>query len=116
MNRAESERLEARFASHGYSPAACAEEADIIVVNSCVVRQHAEDKVVNKLYNLKTLKRDRPGLQAQDLIASAQRRERAPDLLIDGRIGVQRGNRMVAARIGQARAEGPRVHLVARGR
>ena len=63
MNRAESERLEARFASHGYSPAACAEEADIIVVNSCVVRQHAEDKVVNKLYNLKTLKRDRPGLR-----------------------------------------------------
>jgi len=63
MNRAESERLEARFASHGYSPAACAEETDIIVVNSCVVRQHAEDKVVNKLYNLKTLKRDRPGLR-----------------------------------------------------
>ena len=53
MNRAESERLEARFAAHGYSPGACAEEADIIVVNSCVVRQHAEDKVVNKLYNLK---------------------------------------------------------------
>jgi tRNA-2-methylthio-N6-dimethylallyladenosine synthase len=63
MNRAESERLEARFASHGYSPSACAEEADVIVVNSCVVRQHAEDKVVNKLYNLKTLKRDRPGLR-----------------------------------------------------
>jgi tRNA-2-methylthio-N6-dimethylallyladenosine synthase len=63
MNRAESERLEARFASHGYSPAACAEEADVIVVNSCVVRQHAEDKVVNKLYNLKRLKRDRPGLR-----------------------------------------------------
>jgi len=63
MNRAESERLEARFVSHGYSTASCAEEADIIVVNTCVVRQHAEDKVINKLYNLKTLKRSRPDLR-----------------------------------------------------
>ncbi len=63
MNRAESERLEARFTAQGYSPATCVEDADVIMVNSCVVRQHAEDKVVNKLYNLKTLKRDRPGLR-----------------------------------------------------
>jgi len=63
MNRAESERLEARFASNGFPPATCAEEADVIVVNSCVVRQHAEDKVVNKLYNLKALKHNRPGLR-----------------------------------------------------
>ena len=63
MNRAESERLEARFASQGYVPAACAEEADVIVVNSCVVRKHAEDKVLNKLYNLRTLKREHPGLR-----------------------------------------------------
>jgi len=63
MNRAESERLESRFASHGYSPAATAEEADVIVVNSCVVRQHAENKVLNKLYRLRHLKKSHPGLQ-----------------------------------------------------
>ncbi len=63
MNRAESERLEARLASNGYSPSSVIEEADVIVINSCVVRKHAEDKVVNKLYNLKPLKRDHPGLR-----------------------------------------------------
>ncbi len=60
MNRADSERLEARFAGHGYSAAATAAEADVIVVNSCVVRKHAEDKVVNKICNLKPIKKARP--------------------------------------------------------
>ena len=63
MNRAESERLEARFAGHGYSAAATAAEADVIVVNSCVVRKHAEDKVVNKLANLKPFKKLRPEMR-----------------------------------------------------
>jgi tRNA-2-methylthio-N6-dimethylallyladenosine synthase len=63
MNRAESERLEARLASNGYSLSSVIEEADVIVINSCVVRKHAEDKVVNKLYNLKPIKRDHPGLR-----------------------------------------------------
>jgi tRNA-2-methylthio-N6-dimethylallyladenosine synthase len=63
MNRAESERLEERFAGHGYIAAASAAEADIIVVNSCVVRKHAEDKVVNKLSNLKPLKQSKPSLR-----------------------------------------------------
>jgi len=63
MNRAESERLEARLARNGYTPSRRTEDADVIVLNSCVVRKHAEDKVVNKLYNLKTLKRDRPDLR-----------------------------------------------------
>ncbi len=60
MNRAESERLEARFAGHGYSAAATPAGADVIVVNSCVVRKHAEDKVINKLANLKPFKKARP--------------------------------------------------------
>jgi tRNA-2-methylthio-N6-dimethylallyladenosine synthase len=44
----------------GYQRAQTAEEADIIILNSCVVRQNAEDKVLNKLSNLKALKRKRP--------------------------------------------------------
>ena len=62
MNRAESERLEARFAASGYTPADVPEEADFIVINSCVVRDHAENRVLNKLYRLKALKAARPGL------------------------------------------------------
>jgi len=60
MNRAESERLGARFIARGYTASDSAEDDDVIVVNSCVVRQHAEDKVVNKLYNLKPLKQAHP--------------------------------------------------------
>jgi tRNA-2-methylthio-N6-dimethylallyladenosine synthase len=63
MNRAESERLEAHLDSLGYEPTSSAEAADLIILNSCVVRQSAEDKVTNKLSNLKALKKLRPGLK-----------------------------------------------------
>ena len=35
-------------------------EADFIVMNTCVVRQNAEDRAVNKLQNFKPLKKARP--------------------------------------------------------
>jgi tRNA-2-methylthio-N6-dimethylallyladenosine synthase len=62
MNKAESERLAARFEEVGYTPAAGIDAADIVVLNSCVVRQSAEDRVVNKLAALRPLKKARPGL------------------------------------------------------
>ena len=60
MNKAESERLASRFEELGYEAADNIDEADIVVLNSCVVRQSAENRVVNKLHNLKRLKTDRP--------------------------------------------------------
>ncbi len=62
MNKAESERLSSLFEQRGYQPAATADKADIIVLNSCVVRQSAEDRAVNKLKALEPLKKSRPGL------------------------------------------------------
>ncbi len=62
MNKAESERLGSVFEQLGYQPTATAGEADIIVLNSCVVRQSAENRVINKLNALKSLKRLRPNL------------------------------------------------------
>ncbi|HEX79050.1 MAG TPA: MiaB/RimO family radical SAM methylthiotransferase [Dehalococcoidia bacterium] len=56
MNRAESERLESLFQHLGYQPTTAAEDADLIVLNSCVVRRHAEDRIVNKINALKKLK------------------------------------------------------------
>jgi tRNA-2-methylthio-N6-dimethylallyladenosine synthase len=61
MNRAESARLAARFEELGYKAASHISEADLIVLNSCVVRQSAENKVVNKLYDLKHQKKEKPG-------------------------------------------------------
>jgi tRNA-2-methylthio-N6-dimethylallyladenosine synthase len=60
MNKAESERLAARFQELGYTAAKSVIEADLIILNSCVVRQNAEDKVINKLHDLKHLKKERP--------------------------------------------------------
>jgi tRNA-2-methylthio-N6-dimethylallyladenosine synthase len=62
MNKAESERLGSYFEKLGYQPAANANEAELVVLNSCVVRQSAEDRVTHKLDNLKSLKRERPGM------------------------------------------------------
>jgi tRNA-2-methylthio-N6-dimethylallyladenosine synthase len=60
MNRAESERLAARFEELGYQTITNINEADLVVINSCVVRQGAEDRVVNKLHELRRLKIARP--------------------------------------------------------
>jgi tRNA-2-methylthio-N6-dimethylallyladenosine synthase len=62
MNKAESERLGSYFEQLGYEFADTAAEADLIVLNSCVVRQSAENRVVNKLSNLKALKKLRPNM------------------------------------------------------
>jgi len=60
MNQAESARLAARFEELGYKATGRIDEADLIVLNSCVVRQSAENRVVNKLAALRPLKRARP--------------------------------------------------------
>jgi len=62
MNKAESERLGSYLEQLGYQPTLTAENADLVVLNSCVVRQSAENRVINKLNSLKSLKRSRPDL------------------------------------------------------
>jgi tRNA-2-methylthio-N6-dimethylallyladenosine synthase len=62
MNKAESERLASLFEETGYQAVSAIAQADIIVVNTCVVRQNAEDRAVNKLLNLKPLKKSRPDM------------------------------------------------------
>ncbi|MBI4283654.1 MAG: tRNA (N6-isopentenyl adenosine(37)-C2)-methylthiotransferase MiaB [Chloroflexi bacterium] len=62
MNKAESERLGSLLEQQGYQATATAEQADIIVLNSCVVRQSAESRVLNKLHILKSLKKEHPNL------------------------------------------------------
>ena len=63
MNKAESERLGSLFEQIGYQPTASAEDADLILLNSCVIRQSAENKVVSKIGALKSLKKNNPSLK-----------------------------------------------------
>ena len=60
MNEADSSRVAAMLHEAGYRATAVEAEADIVVLNSCVVRQAAEDKVSGKLNALMREKRARP--------------------------------------------------------
>ena len=60
MNKAESARLASQFEELGYEPTAKINDADLVVLNSCVVRQSAENRVVNKLAALRPQKKARP--------------------------------------------------------
>ena len=56
MNKADSERLSSVLENLGFEETRAAKEADVIVLNSCVVRQSAEDKVVGMVTSLKPFK------------------------------------------------------------
>jgi tRNA-2-methylthio-N6-dimethylallyladenosine synthase len=60
MNEAESAKAAAMLRQAGYLQTVSENEADIVIVNSCVVRQAAEDKVAGKVGSLARLKRVNP--------------------------------------------------------
>jgi len=60
MNEADSAKIAATLQEAGYTATANEQDADIVILNSCVVRQAAEDKVAGKLNSLIRLKRERP--------------------------------------------------------
>ncbi len=62
MNTADSRRLASALERVGYLPTDRPERADVVVLNTCVVRQSAEDKVYGRLGSLKPLKRKNPQL------------------------------------------------------
>lgn len=62
MNVADSQRVASALEHLGYQYTARTEEADVIVLNTCVVRQSAEDKAYGRLSSLQPLKKQRPDL------------------------------------------------------
>ena len=60
MNKADSERLESALGQMGLAETGSPNEADVVVLNSCVVRQSAEDKVVGMLSSLRPVKQRDP--------------------------------------------------------
>ncbi len=63
MNHVETDRLSALLESHGYKHTTIAEQADLIVLNTCVVRDSAQNRVENKLMRLKHLKTAQPEIK-----------------------------------------------------
>ncbi len=62
MNVADSQRVASALEQLGYVTTRRADEADVIVLNTCVVRQSAEDKAVGRLSSLRPLKAKKPDL------------------------------------------------------
>ena len=52
MNVRDSEAVEALMVAAGHERASCEEDADLVIVNSCTVRQKAEEKAVGKAGNM----------------------------------------------------------------
>lgn len=62
MNVADSDMLTGILLDAGYRRAASADAADVILINTCAVRERAEDKVLARARQLSALKRQRPDM------------------------------------------------------
>ena len=61
QNEADSERIRGMLQQSGYSIATEAEGADVVVMNTCAIREHAEQRVFGNLGALTHTKRRHPG-------------------------------------------------------
>jgi len=117
MNVLDSEVIEGRFAAAGYETAESPEDADVVILNTCSVRQHAENKVFSFLGKLGELKLRRPdvtivvaGCVAQRLGADLRKRYGQVDLVVGtSRLGDLLG--LVGELRGAGRGGAGRVHV-----
>ncbi len=63
MNEHDSQRIAGLLADEGCEPADGLEDADIVVLNTCCIRENADNKLYGHLGRLKALKAERPDLQ-----------------------------------------------------
>ncbi len=99
MNVYDSERMAAALGARGYGAAASPEEADLILLNTCHIREKAAEKVYSELGRLRALKTDRPDLRigVAGCVAQAEGAEilaRAP--VVDLVVGPQAYHRLPA--------------------
>jgi tRNA-2-methylthio-N6-dimethylallyladenosine synthase len=73
MNKLDSGLLYNALSGRGFVHTDNATEADIVIINTCSVRQHAEDRVLSHLGHLKHLKKSRPNLLVAVIGCMAQR-------------------------------------------
>lgn len=73
MNELDSELVAGRLAQLGYAMTREAGEADVLLYNTCSVREQAEQKVWSRLGELKKTKKDKPGLVVGVLGCMAER-------------------------------------------
>ena len=60
MNISDGELMEGVLAARGYELVSTPEEADVILVNTCAIRDHAEQRVLGRVGQLGAIRRERP--------------------------------------------------------
>ncbi|MGO1838610.1 MAG: tRNA (N6-isopentenyl adenosine(37)-C2)-methylthiotransferase MiaB [Candidatus Microbacterium stercoravium] len=63
MNVHDSERMSGSLESAGYAPAGDEQQADVVIINTCAVRENAAGKLYGTLGYLKSVKEQHPGMQ-----------------------------------------------------
>ena len=63
MNAHDSERISGVLDASGYAPVADGEEPDLVVFNTCAVRENADNRLYGNLGYLAPIKASRPGMQ-----------------------------------------------------
>ena len=79
MNIGDSEIMSGALAERGYVPVDDPTQADVIVINTCAIREHAEQRVLGRIGQLQQVRRDRPDVVLAVTGCMAQRL--GPDLL-----------------------------------
>ena len=80
MNFSDSEIVASILIKEGYQTTKAIDDADVVLVNTCSIRDNAEQRVRNRLVHFKTLKRNKPELVVGVLGCMA---ERLRDQLLD---------------------------------
>jgi tRNA-2-methylthio-N6-dimethylallyladenosine synthase len=62
MNISDGELMEGLLTGRGYEIVRTPEEADVVLVNTCAIREHAETRVLGRVSQLNGLKREKPGM------------------------------------------------------
>ncbi|HET9067213.1 MAG TPA: tRNA (N6-isopentenyl adenosine(37)-C2)-methylthiotransferase MiaB [Amaricoccus sp.] len=110
MNVYDSERMTVLLEAEGYEATGEAAEADLILLNTCHIREKAAEKVYSELGRLRQLKAERPGLRigVAGCVAQAEGAEilaRAP--VVDLVVGPQAYHRLPGMLARRAAGERP---------
>ncbi|CAN5891449.1 tRNA (N6-isopentenyl adenosine(37)-C2)-methylthiotransferase MiaB [soil metagenome] len=114
MNEHDSERIAGQLEADGMTATDDAEAADVIVLNTCCIRENADNKLYGTLGHLKSLKDRRPGLEIVVGGCLAQKdqetvRERAPHVdVVVGTHNVHRTTELLA----RSRTDGPLTEIL----
>jgi tRNA-2-methylthio-N6-dimethylallyladenosine synthase len=114
MNEHDSERIAGLLASEGMEATDDLEAADVVVLNTCCIRENADNKLYGQLGHLKALKQARPDLQIAVGGCLAQKDR---ELIVEraGHVDVVFGTHNLAhaaALLERSRFEGPVVEIL----